>query len=211
MVARAAGLDIIHHPAVNLALWRRPEAERPGAEVAAWLAARAAGPVGVREAVLALSPESVDAFLGDEAPHAGRDWLANDLLALGVRFGRVMQTSAVRMQLAVVANDRCQRFHADSVTVRGLCTYVGPGTEWLEEYALDRAAAAPSTEGLSTAESNRRIVADPRGLHAVRRGSFALLKGSAYPGNAAWGLVHRSPQVAAKGLRRLVVKLDVPR
>lgn len=210
-VTTEAGLGAIHLRSVNLVLWKRGPLAGPSPAVEQWLVRLAEGPVVVREATIAPTPEGVTALFEGIAQHPGRDWLHRDMVALGKAFADVMKTNAVRMQLAVVASDRCRKFHADFVTVRGLCTYVGPGTEWVEETALDRTLAGPAPEGMSTAESNGRIVRDASGIHGVSRGTLALLKGSAYTGNAMRGLVHRSAPIEAEGRRRLVLKVDVPR
>lgn len=76
----------------------------------------------------------------------------------------------------------CPRFHVDHVPARLICTYAGPGSEWLT------APDAVQVEQLST-------------------GYVAVLKGERWLGNEGHGLVHRSPAVPA-GQRRLMLTLD---
>jgi len=78
------------------------------------------------------------------------------------------------------------------VPVRLLTSYVGPGSEWLEEGAIDRVglhlAAAPVDN-----------------IQRLQTGDVAVLKGEKWLGNEGAGLVHRSPPSQA---RRLLLSLD---
>lgn len=42
------------------------------------------------------------------------------------------QTDHVRAKLEVIIKQSCPRFHADTVGIRLLCTYAGPGTWYIE-------------------------------------------------------------------------------
>lgn len=86
----------------------------------------------------------------------------------------------------------CPRFHVDHIPLRLLCTYLGPGTQWLDEAKAGCAA---------------RI--GDRDRHGVVRqaepGDLVLLKGDGWHENEGGGAVHRSPP---HDLPRLVVSLD---
>lgn len=81
-----------------------------------------------------------------------------------------------------------------------LCTYRGPGTEWLPDAQVDRTAQ-------STGAPNEEII---RFGEPSRFSTFwvGLLKGSAYPGSGAHGLVHRSPSVECTDPTRVLFCLD---
>ena len=95
---------------------------------------------------------------------------------------------------------RCHRFHADRTRLRLLCTYRGPGTEWLTEAQVDRWA-------LSNGSANEDIIrfGEPARFMSPWVG---IMKGSAYPGNAGHGLVHRSLPIAGSGRTRVLFCLD---
>jgi hypothetical protein len=99
-----------------------------------------------------------------------------------------------------LADDGCRRFHVDHTRLRLLCTYRGPGTEWLAHDQVDRQA-------LAAHQPNDAILrhGQPRHLEPFWVG---VLKGERFPGNAGRGLVHRSPPVADTGTTRVLVCLD---
>ncbi|MND87313.1 hypothetical protein D3C80_793080 [compost metagenome] len=88
----------------------------------------------------------------------------------------------------------CPRFHVDHVPLRLLSTYAGPGSEWLEEGAVDRSQLA-------------REQPDANAVRQLAVGEVALLKGEKWLGNQGAGLVHRSPMLV-NGERRLILSLD---
>ncbi|MBH3412914.1 DUF1826 domain-containing protein [Pseudomonas putida] len=98
----------------------------------------------------------------------------------------------VGLRLRVLQGAMCPRFHVDNVPLRLLTTYVGPGSEWLEEGAIERAglhlAAAPVDN-----------------IRALQAGEVAVVKGEKWLGNEGAGLIHRSP---ASDQRRLLLSLD---
>jgi hypothetical protein len=57
--------------------------------------------------------------------------LGSDIEVLAELFLHVTGESEVRLRLEHVADDACRCHHVDAVRLRMLCTYAGPGTEWL--------------------------------------------------------------------------------
>jgi hypothetical protein len=188
-------------PGVNTAVWRRPLAP----VLAAGLAPLLKG-VGVAfdGAVSAARPE-VDRLVAAMPASPARAALAEDLRDLLERFSAVCGAARPHAHLEVVGDDGCRRFHVDYVGLRLLTTYAGPGTEWLSEDAIDRAALAPSDAPPDRV--NAAVVRDPTLVRRARPGDVLLFKGEGWPGNEGRGAVHRSPPVAATGARRLVFKL----
>ena len=123
-----------------------------------------------------------------------------DLRRLADLFFSVGETRAVTMRLVTTDEDGCRRFHADSTSLRLLCTYRGPGTEWLTDEQVDRSAQRAGA-------ANDDIVrfGEPSAFAPFWVG---ILKGTAYPGNAGRGLVHRSPPIAGSGQTRVLFCLD---
>ena len=205
IVDQPDGLDAIHRADVNLCVWRR--ALDPS--FAAWLAT-------VRDAVDSAADATLDGLFPDASAlvaafprGAGRDALKRDLEDVARRYARVMGASRVDASLATVARDMCRKFHADYIGVRLLCTYSGPGTEWVDDAYVNR-VAAPDPEQ-AVVDANRALVPDFTRVRALGAGDVGLFKGHAYPGNEGRGVIHRSAPVEARGLRRVVLKIDVRR
>ena len=106
----------------------------------------------------------------------------------------------VTMRLVTTNEDGCRRFHADRTNLRLLCTYRGPGTEWLPDEQVDRLA-------LEKGAPNDSIVrhGSPSELAPFWAG---IMKGEGYPGNKGRGLVHRSPAIGGSGQTRVLFCLD---
>lgn len=136
----------------------------------------------------------------------GRERLADDLAALTELYGDLLGCAAVGLRLEVVGHAMCPRFHVDHVGIRMLCTYRGPGTEWLDEACAERAFLGARSGGLPDAVSG--MIRDPAGIHAVPPCAIALLKGDLWQGNAGRGIIHRSPSVTAEQAPRVLVAID---
>lgn len=136
----------------------------------------------------------------------GRDLLADDLAALAELHGDLLGCDAVGLRLEVIERAMCPRFHVDRVGIRMLCTYRGPGTEWLDEAAADRDYLGARSGGLPDEASG--LIRDPLGVHAVPPFAVALLKGNLWQGNAGRGVIHRSPAVHVEQAPRVLVAID---
>lgn len=87
-----------------------------------------------------------------------------------------------------------------------LCTYIGPGTEWVPEHGVCREEIGCSAESLEAA--NRRIVPDAGKIQQTPTGAVLIFKGNLYPGEEGCGLVHRSAPVSAPNQVRLLLRMD---
>lgn len=196
-------LTEIREPEVNLVLWPRPT--DPWMSGLAHLAER-----DVSASLCLDTPKT--ALDGLFAPF---DRLADPLTMRLLRQDVAMLIDAlfcathpghVDVSLAVVADDACRKFHVDRRHARMICTYAGPGTQWVPNHAVDRDALA--RDGLDFVAANAAIVKNCHEIRTVPAPWVAVLKGAAWPGNEDLGLVHRSPPVAEAGLRRLVFMAD---
>jgi len=202
--ARAAALSAIAEPDCSIAIWQRPVdavVERQAAHLAA------SEHLAIR---LHLTPEQIAA--GVAAPLTAQcaalsamgEWLA-DMQRLAHDFAslarRLAGQNAITLRLETVSDDGCRRFHVDRVQLRLLCTYLGPGTEWLTEAQVDR-------EALAAHQPNERIQrwGSPQRLAPFWVG---VLKGEVYPGQAGRGQVHRSPPLARSDGTRVLFCMDV--
>lgn len=131
----------------------------------------------------------VVAFLADDE---ARRRLRQDIAGLVRAYFTIVRPSRAFVELAIVTDDSCRRFHVDRVGYRFLATYAGPGTEWLppeRPRSLPREAATPSE------------------ISRARCGDVIAAKGDACPDDPGYGLVHRSPPIEHVGSRRLVLRI----
>lgn len=130
---------------------------------------------------------------------AGR--LVEDIQLLAEAMTYLFDTDTVGIRLRLLDAAMCPRFHCDNLPVRLVTTYLGPGSEWVPEVAVNRA-------GLGAPRSEKPdIVDDPAAIQQLTAGDLALLKGSGWVGNEERGLVHRSPALGA-GQKRLMMTID---
>jgi len=182
---------------VLLAGWER----RIPAEIAALLDARRVGERDFFEGHAdAAHPALFDEVLAGLDPVA-RAWLAEDVVGLVTRFAAVARSASVRIGLGAVNGDQCRKFHADMHRYRLITTYVGPGTEWVPEEAVDRAAMEHPPE--CPCDANREIVRDAAAVRRAATGDVLVMRGSLALGGR--GAVHRSPPVEAEGIARIVL------
>lgn len=107
--------------------------------------------------------------------------IAADIVSLARHHAALTGTGRLSLRLEVVETDACRRFHADYVTLRMICTYVGPGTQW-------HRGAEPDVVGTV-----------PTGAVAVFKGRMLLDPPT---------VLHRSPPIMASGERRLMLVVD---
>ncbi|MHA7116624.1 DUF1826 domain-containing protein [Pseudomonas promysalinigenes] len=137
-------------------------------------------------------PPALPGLLQEAADLQGYESFVADVKWLVSAYTCLLGARRVGLRLRVLQGAMCPRFHVDNVPVRLLTTYVGPGSEWVEEGALERV-------GLHLAE------APVDNIRSLRVGDVALVKGEKWAGNEGAGLIHRSP---ASRQRRLLLSLD---
>lgn len=115
-----------------------------------------------------------------------RDILTGDIAALAMMLSKTLDVRQMRIRLDVSDEMMCPKFHMDNVPARLLCTYRGPGTDYVPQ------------EDLS----------EPSRIKSVKRGAVALFRGSAWSGEERTGLLHRSPAVDESVGARLLLVID---
>ncbi|HEN8710176.1 MULTISPECIES: DUF1826 domain-containing protein [Pseudomonas] len=125
-------------------------------------------------------PPLLPGFLGEAADLQGYEGFVADVCWLVSAYTCLLGARRVGLRVRVLHNAMCPRFHVDNVPVRLLTTYVGCGSEWLREGAIERA-------GLQFAP------APVDNIQRLQAGDVALLKGEKWLGNEGAGLIHRSP------------------
>lgn len=124
-----------------------------------------------------------------------------DVLNISKDFLKYSQDGTGIVHLKVVDNDSCRKFHIDGYSLRLFTTYLGPGTEWLPEKAVDRSALG---------KTNELIVKDSSLIQRMNSFDVGILKGQ-LPNRSqrVKGIVHRSPQISKTGEKRLILRVDI--
>jgi hypothetical protein len=188
------GLTEILNDEINLAIWQRTP-DPLGVSFAEQVVANGAH----------LSDNRVVDVSNDQAPdltdllqayshYAGHAEFVEDVSGLVQAYSFLLGASRIGLRLRVLEKAMCPRFHVDYVSVRLITTYVGVGSEWLEEHKVER---APLLQGGETDTAPNRLNA----------GDVALFKGERWSGNEGRGIIHRSPMVD-DNQRRLILTLD---
>ena len=143
--------------------------------------------------------EILESALPPSSHTEGRKHFINDMIDLGESFFHATKSKHIRLQLEVFDTDMCRLFHEDKIRQRLLCTYLGPGTEWLDHSNVLR-------DGLRKG-CNDNIVIDYQKVNKAQPFQVILLKGSLY-GHDELGVVHRSPPIEKDRLTRVLFKVD---
>jgi len=133
--------------------------------------------------------------------------LAKDIWHLVGIFCDVADTNAAHVRLERVEDDGCRLFHADSLRIRMLCTYAGPGTEWVEN-SFARYEELGSRER-TVDEANSAIVTDPSKVQHVDQGHVLVFTGRLREDTLP--LIHRSAPVPSIREHRIRLCIDLDR
>ena len=177
---------------VNLAVWRRrlPAQLEDFAALVISLGQPLADQrvIDVNEEQKPVLPD----LLREAADLHGYEAFVADVTWLVAAYTCLVGARRVGLRLRVLNAPMCPRFHVDNVPLRLLTTYVGPGSEWLQERDSCRGE-------LHTAQS------PVDNIQHLQAAEVAVLKGEKWQGNEGAGLVHRSPSTQ-RG--RLLLSLD---
>lgn len=190
-VQASAQVDVlrrIHVPEVNLAVWQRRLAGKLACE-AVKLVVAASGDVrlqGPADALAGMLAREMHAKGWPDVPG-----LCADVAQLAEIFSAIMTSPMLSVRLDIVTGDACRKFHADYVTARLICSYTGPGSEWLGDEAAKMVAAGRPVQR--------------RHVRQLAAGDVALFKGRLW---SDMPIIHRSPPIAGTGQRRLVLVIN---
>jgi hypothetical protein len=202
-VQEVGGLAEIYGSSTNVCIWQRPGLP----EVSEFVTSSFSQvDMELRFEVI------VDATLGHQILEyfpriAGAKALADDITRLATVYSGLLRCSRLQLKIRSFGDDMCSRFHVDQVGVRLLCTYGGPGTEWLENAALHRHLLGEEGSG-GRADADSGLFAEAAATQQMRPFEVGLFKGQDWPGNEGRGAVHRSPPVSASGARRVLLTID---
>lgn len=201
-------LEEILEPGFNLAIYQRPPREDCLPAVGALLRAIIPAKIDLKNPSAADLADAIACTIGPTAPHASILSLAEDIAHLSSLFARIAGTRHPRVRLERVADDGCALFHADSLSLRLLCTYAGPGTEWLENSNARRHELGLRSRTIP--EANRAIIIDSSKIRSIATWHAAIFSGRAHPGGEENALIHRSAPVLFTNATRLRLCIDLP-
>lgn len=136
---------------------------------------------------------------------SGKAALLAEISLLVNLYADLLDCPQVAIRLEVLQHAMCPRFHIDRTGIRLLCTYVGPGTEWLEEDFCHREALTRTHATLEAFHAD--LILHPQSVRQAAQHALVLLKGSRWQGNGHAGVIHRSPEIAP-GSTRVIMALD---
>lgn len=195
-------LGRIRDEAVNLCVWQRSVAPA----VAAFID-RVLLPLPLnREMTAAADEPNLDALLDGIPDEEGCAAFRADIEALCRRYVRLTDATRISIKLQSMGEILCERFHTDWVRLRLICSYAGPGTQWLASDDADRRRLAPRCGDLSDEMSG--LLRPGATVHSLDRFAVGLMKGERWPGNRGRGLVHRSPRIGDAAVRRVLLKIE---
>ena len=128
-----------------------------------------------------------------------KDLFISDIVRLYTLFTSQTVRKRVRMQIEVVDSDMCRYFHIDNYRQRLLCTYRGPGTEWLDPDNVNLDCLGKGC--------NNHIAKDMDKIYRAKTFEVLLIKGAKYDGKDK-SIVHRSPPIKKDRLKRILLKID---
>jgi hypothetical protein len=140
-------------------------------------------------------------------PHEeGRHELQADLEQLVRLYANLTESKSIQVKLESFGDDHCERFHADWVPLRMICSYAGRGTEWLDDADVDRRLLGPAAGDLPDEISG--LMSQGACVGSMERFAVGLMKGELWPGNRGRGLIHRSPRIQGSNQRRVLLKIE---
>eukprot|EP00240_Pyramimonas_obovata_P012620 CAMPEP_0118927720 /NCGR_PEP_ID=MMETSP1169-20130426/5138_1 /TAXON_ID=36882 /ORGANISM="Pyramimonas obovata, Strain CCMP722" /LENGTH=235 /DNA_ID=CAMNT_0006869547 /DNA_START=191 /DNA_END=898 /DNA_ORIENTATION=- len=145
----------------------------------------------------------------------GLDEFESEVEQLVYDLGKLADVEHAAVTVCVTRNTTCSRLHVDNVGLRILCTYRGPGTEWVASPVLNRIMSeSVRNGGNSFSDAIKGVVTAVAPIKRAEEGEVVILKGQGFPNSRGRAIVHRSPLVAEipggedKEFVRLLVKID---
>jgi len=129
----------------------------------------------------------------------------DDVSYLSFTFCKLFDQKKMWLRLDGIDHPMCPRFHTDKLKCRLVTTYVGPATQWIPHYLVNRSKLGYGNEGKPDNESG--LFLSENDIEQLDTGHVALLKGESWKGNDGAGIVHRSPNEEGN-YQRLYMTID---
>lgn len=127
------------------------------------------------------------------------DSFFEDISSLIKLFEKISKAPSFRLLLTTVSTNMCRKFHTDINDLRLLCTYVGPGTNWIPDEIVEEKTP-------KIGRVNLEEVIEQQHIQRVPTGDVVILKGALY--DDANPIIHRSPVIEENGEKRLLLRID---
>jgi hypothetical protein len=197
-VDQVIGLAGIFEPQVNIVVLRRPRSAALAAECG-----RAVAQTASRRLFSVTTDASMEHAIAAEFD--GFPELAADVQFWVEALAELTGNEHIGVRLARLEAAMCPRLHVDRVALRLVCTYHGPGTEFVPSERFDRTLLG---HALHNGHAGNHVACEHEGgVLAAQAGDIVLLKGETWPDNAGRGAIHRSASASAQ-TPRLVMTLD---
>lgn len=148
----------------------------------------------------------VRALLPDPALESLSAAFLADVRWLAQVYADLTGADQVGLRLASTHQPLCPRFHVDRVGARLMCTYSGPGTEFIDHTDVNREWLGHRAGERTDEETG--LLRRPHAVQQVQRFHIGLLKGEGWPDNEGRGAVHRSPAVPVSSPRRVFLSIE---
>lgn len=135
----------------------------------------------------------------------GKQALLADMVQLTTVYADLLDCPRIGLRLEVLTHAMCPRFHIDRTGIRLVCTYLGAGSEWLDDRYTNRLAM--DTQYATIENFHENLILHPGAIVKAPPSAIVLLKGSLWQGNSQGGIIHRSPNVPP-GKYRVLLALD---
>lgn len=191
----------IYQASVNISVWQRDLSEKLNHDINDFITNHPKA-----SASLAITPENALEVLSKDFDTKNMSaGLRQDIAQLVDMFCCLFEQQRAGVRLTVLDRAMCPRFHVDRIPCRLVTTYNGIATQWLNHDDVNRDKLGAKSQGLPDEESG--LISADTTINQLDAGDVALLKGEHWSEEEGFGLVHRSPAVAA-GEKRLLLTID---
>jgi hypothetical protein len=146
-----------------------------------------------------LSADGLDT-LSSRAPDQLTSLILLEMRSALAAFAALQPGVPLKVSFCKALDRTCPLFHVDRVSLRLLCTFRGPGTEWLPDSMVNRKQLGRG--------SNRKVTKPGTLVYEVGPFQICILKGKSFKGNSNAGAVHRSPAVPDTRDGRWFLRVD---
>ncbi|MCG5495475.1 MULTISPECIES: DUF1826 domain-containing protein [Ectothiorhodospira] len=185
--------SLIHRLDCSMVRWQRRPVEHEQELI------RLAAPESPRLKSVVVLDALHDLLKGQLGASRAMQWLAADIQLLASHFQRVSGHTLLDISLDTISRQECPYFHIDNMDLRLVCTYLGTGTEYLDDSQADR-------DWLGQGENEKVCCGNQP--HQAAPMDVLLMKGRTYPGPSDRAQVHRSPEPSPGQPERLRLRID---
>lgn len=182
----------INQKGINISIWKR----RPSQSIINYLDSLTI----TKNFSLQINSNEIDSiqrYLPNHSKYSSAEF-AKDLIQLSNVFGIVTGLIDHNVHLSTIETTQCPLFHVDYLSYRMICTYIGPGTQWIPNFNAER-------NHLGCGRNNH-LVKDFRLVRETENFDVILMKGDMHPNDPNNGCIHKSPEI--KNGSRIFVRID---